>query len=251
MNPKRVPFTVLATMICLVISFNSTPSDTALPDPYRLPDSVSESQDMRDMAKWVVQTRPEPRRFHAITAENLESALAREPGELLHVFPEERGMAARRELLVGLPYGSQIWKVSQKHNVDGLLVAAIVEAESRFSPHAVSPRGAVGLMQLIPSTGGLYGSSNLLDPSTNLEAGTRYLSWLLREFDGDLELALAAYNAGPATVVRYDGVPPYRETRRYVTRVLSLYRRHSETVWKRAGWGRDPFAALPAVKSAG
>ncbi|HET9229227.1 MAG TPA: hypothetical protein VFR31_21285, partial [Thermoanaerobaculia bacterium] len=84
MNPKRVPFTVLSTMICLVIYFNSTPSDTALPDPYRLPDSVSESQDMRDMAKWVVQTRPEPRRFHAITAENLESALAREPGELLH-----------------------------------------------------------------------------------------------------------------------------------------------------------------------
>ncbi|HET9228857.1 MAG TPA: lytic transglycosylase domain-containing protein, partial [Thermoanaerobaculia bacterium] len=217
----------------------------------RLPDSVSESQDMRDMARWVVQTRPEPRRFHAITAEDLESALAREPGELLDVFPEERGMAARRELLVGLPYGSQIWKVSRKHNVDGLLVAAIVEAESRFSPHAVSPRGAVGLMQLIPSTGSLYGSPDLLDPSTNLDAGTRYLSWLLREFDGDLELALAAYNAGPATVVRYDGIPPFRETRRYVTRVLSLYRRHSETVWKRAGWGRDPFTALPAVKSAG
>ena len=251
MNPKRVPFTVLATMICLVIAFQSTPSDTALPDPLRLPDSASESQQMEDLAKWVVQTRPEPRRFQAITSADLDAALAGEPGELLEVFPEEKGMAARRELLVGLPYGSQIWKASQKHNVDGLLVAAVVEAESRFTPHAVSPKGAVGLMQLLPSTGGLYGSPDLLDPSTNLEVGTRYLSWLLREFDGDLERALAAYNAGPATVVRYNGVPPFRETRRYVHKVLGLYRRHSETVWKRAGWGRDPFAALPAVKSAG
>lgn len=251
MNPKRVPFTVLATMICLVISFNSTPSDTALPDPYRLPDSAPESQKLQDLAKWVVQTRPEPRRFHAITSADLDAALASEPGELLEVLPAERGAAARRELLVGLPYGSQIWKASQKHNVDGLLVAAIVEAESRFSPGAVSPRGAVGLMQLLPSTGGLYGSPDLLDPSTNLEVGTRYLSWLLREFDGDLERALAAYNAGPAVVARYGGVPPYRETRRYVRKVLALYRGHSETVWKRAGWGRDPFAALPAVKSAG
>ena len=251
MNPKRVPFTVLATMICLVIAFQSTPSDTALPDPLRLPDSASESQQMEDLAKWVVQTRPEPRRFQAITSADLDAALAGEPGELLEVFPEEKGMAARRELLVGLPYGSQIWKASQKHNVDGLLVAAVVEAESRFTPHAVSPKGAVGLMQLLPSTGGLYGSPDLLDPSTNLEVGTRYLSWLLREFDGDLERALAAYNAGPATVGRYNGVPPFRETRRYVHKVLGLYRRHSETVWKRAGWGRDPFAALPAVKSAG
>lgn len=255
MNPKRVPFTVLATMMFLVISFNSTPSDTASPDPFRLPDSASQARDLQDLARWVVQTRPEPRRFQAITSADLNAALAGEPGELLEVFPAERGEAARRELLVGLPYGSQIWKTSQKHNVDGLLVAAIVEAESRFSPRAVSPKGAVGLMQLLPSTGTLYGSPDLLDPSTNLEAGTRYLSWLLREFDGDLERALAAYNAGPATVLRYDGVPPYRETRRYVRKVLALYRGHSETVWKRAGWGRDPFAALPpissAVKSAG
>lgn len=250
MNPKRVPFTVLATMICLVLSFNSTPSDTAPPDPNRLPDSAPESQQLQDLAKWVVQTRPEPRRFQAITADDLESALAREPGELLDVFPQERGMAARRELLVGLPYGSQIWQASRKHNVDGLLVAAIVEAESRFSSHAVSHRGAVGLMQVVPATAGHYGSPDLLDPSMNLEVGTRYLSRLLREFDGDLELALAAYNAGPGAVVRYDGVPPYRETRRYVAKVLSLYRRHSETVWKRAGWGRDPFAALPAASSA-
>lgn len=255
MNPKRVPFTVLATMMFLVISFNSTPSDTALPDPFRLPDSPPESQALQDLAKWVVQSRPDSGRFHAFTQGDLDAALATARGERapskLEAFPEGEAEAARREVLVGLPYGSQIWRTSQKHSVDGLLVAAIVEAESRFSPHAVSPKGATGLMQLLPSTGGIYGTPDLLDPNTNLEVGTRYLSWLLREFDGDVERALAAYNAGPATVVRYNGVPPYRETRQYVRKVLAIYRGHSETVWKRAGWGRDPFVALPAVKSAG
>lgn len=253
MNPKRVPFTVLATMMFLVIAFNSTPSDTAIPDPFRLPDSPSESQDLQDLAKWVVQSRPSS--FHAITEGDLDAALATARGERapseMEAFPEKDAEAARREVLVKLPYGSQIWRTAQKHSVDGLLVAAIVEAESRFSPHAISPKGALGLMQILPSTGSLYGTSDLLDPYTNLEAGTRYLSWLLREFDGDLERTLAAYNAGPATVARYGGIPPYRETRQYVRKVLAIYRGHSETAWKRAGWGRDPFVALPAVKSAG
>ena len=248
MNPKRVPFTVLATMMFLVVSFNSTPSDTAIPDPFRLPDSPPESQALQDLAKWVVQSRPQPidtGRLHAITESDLDAALSE-----MEVSPEEDAEAARREVLVKLPYGSQIWRTAQKHHVDGLLVAAIVEAESGFTPYAVSPKGAVGLMQLLPSTGGTYGTPDLFEPSANLEVGTRYLAWLLREFDGDLERTLAAYNAGPATVARYNGVPPYRETRKYVRKVLAIYRGHSETVWKRAGWGRDPFVALP-VKSAG
>jgi soluble lytic murein transglycosylase-like protein len=250
MNPKRVPFTVLATMMFLVIAFNSTPSDTAIPDPFRLPDSPPESQALQDLAKWVVQSRPDAGRFHAFTQGDLDAALSNQPSEM-EAFPEKDGEAARREVLVGLPYGSQIWRAARKHRVDGLLVAAIVEAESGFTPDAVSPKGAVGLMQLLPSTGSLYGTPDLLEPSTNLEVGTRYLSWLLREFDGDLERVLAAYNAGPATVARYNGVPPFRETRQYVRKVLAIYRGHSETVWKRAGWGRDPFVALPAAKSAG
>ena len=236
MNPKRVPFTVLATMMFLVISFNSTPSDTAIPDPFRLPDSPPESQALQDLAKWVVQSRPSTRSFHAFTQNDLDAALANDPSEM-EAYPEKGAEAARREVLVGLPYGSQIWRTAQKHDVDGLLVAAIVEAESGFTPDAVSPKGAVGLMQLLPSTGGLYGTPDLLDPFTNLDVGTRYLSWLLREFDGDLERALAAYNAGPATVARYNGVPPFRETRQYVRKVLAIYRGHSETVWKRAGCG--------------
>lgn len=260
MNPKRVPFTVLATMMFLALALTSIPSDTADPDPFRLPDPPPESQALRDLAKWAVQSRtgsfpsllsPGTGRRPAVTSDDLAAALAAPPGELFEVLPVAKGDAARRELLVGLPYGSQIWRSAQKHGVDGLLVAAIVETESRFTPDAVSPRGAVGLMQILPSTGGLYGSPDLYDPSANLDAGTRYFARLLREFDGDLERALAGYNAGPAAVVRHGGVPPFRETRQYVRKVLKLYRGHSEVVWKRAGWGRDPFAALPAVKSAG
>ena len=248
MKPRRVPFTVLATMTFLVISFNSTPSDTALPDPLRLPDSPSESEALRDLARWVVQSRPGAGRFHAVTPADLEAALSARPRRI-ELFPEQEGDAARRAVLMDLPYGSQIWKACQKHKVDGLLVAAIVEAESGFTPDAVSPKGAVGLMQVLPSTGGHYGSADLYDPSANLDVGSRYLAWLLKEFDGDLERAVAAYNAGPAAVIRYGGVPPFAETRRYVHKVLGLYRERSETVWKKAGWGRDPFAALP--KAAG
>jgi soluble lytic murein transglycosylase-like protein len=242
MNPRRVPFTVSATMIFLAISFNSTPSDTAISDPYRIPNPPPEGQAIRDLARWAVRSRMEEGRPRAVTRRDLDAALTRRPQRLGLLSPEAND-AARREQLVGLPFGSEIWRISQRHGVDGLLVASIVQVESGFTRDAVSPRGATGLMQVLPSTGGLSGG-DLNDPHVNLEVGCRYLGQLLRDFDGDLERAVAAYNAGPATVVRYGGVPPFRETREYVRRVLELYRKKSDAAWERAGAGRDPFAAL-------
>lgn len=244
MKPRRVPFTVSATMLFLVIAFNSTPSDTAIPDPYRIPNPPPQDQGLRDLAKWVVQSRGErPRVF---TTSDLDAALTRTPQRLGLLSPEA-GEAARREQLAGLPYGPEIWRIAQRRGVDSLLVASIVQVESRFSRNALSPRGAMGLMQVLPSTGELYGVSDLErlnDPHVNLDVGCRYLGRLLRDFDGDLERAVAAYNAGPATVVRYGGVPPFRETKAYVRRVLELYRERSDAAWERAGAGRDPFAPL-------
>jgi soluble lytic murein transglycosylase-like protein len=111
--------------------------------------------------------------------------------------------------------------------VDGLLVAAIVSVESRFTPEAVSPRGARGLMQVRPAVGQAYGAKDLFDPFANVDVGSRYFSSLMKDYDGDLELTLAAYNAGPAAVARYGRVPPYRETRAYVRKVLARYEEYS------------------------
>jgi soluble lytic murein transglycosylase-like protein len=246
MRPRRVPFTVSATMLFLVVTFNSTPSDTAIPDPYRIPNPPQESQAIQDLAKWVVQSRGE--RPGIVTQGDLDAALTEKPQKLGLLSPEADNIAdaARREQLVGLPYGPEIWRIAQRRGVDSLLVASIVQVESRFAHNAVSPRGAVGLMQVLPSTGELYGAADLNDPHVNLDVGCRYLGRLLKDFDGDVERAVAAYNAGPATVVRYNGVPPFRETREYVRRVLGLYRERSDAAWERAGAGRDPFAPLRA-----
>jgi soluble lytic murein transglycosylase-like protein len=249
MKPKRVPFTVSATMLFLVIAFNSTPSDTAIPDPYRIPNPPPEGQAIRDLARWVVQSRG--KRPRVFTPRDLDAALNRRPQQL-GLLLQESSAAARRELLVRLPYGSEIWRISQRHGVDGLLVASIVQVESGFTRDAVSPRGAVGLMQVLPSTGELYGVADLNhlnEPPVNLDVGCRYLGRLLRDFDGDVERTVAAYNAGPATVVRYGGVPPFRETKEYVRRVLEIYRQRSDAAWERAGAGRDPFAPLEASKA--
>lgn len=253
MRPRRVPFTVSATMMFLVIAFNSTPSDTAIPDPYRFPNPPQEDRAIQDLAKWVLQSRGE--RPGLFTQGDLDSALSQKPQKLGLLSPEADTIAtiadaARREQLAGLPYGPEIWRIAQRRGVDSLLVASIVQVESRFAHNVVSPRGAVGLMQVLPSTGQLYGVADLAtldDPHVNLDVGCRYLGRLLKDFDGDLERAVAAYNAGPATVVRYNGVPPFRETREYVRRVLELYRERSDAAWERAGAGRDPFAPLKAA----
>jgi soluble lytic murein transglycosylase-like protein len=234
MKPKRVPFTVSVTMIFLVLSINSTPSDTAIRDPSR-----------------ILQSRAADERPRVITARDLDAALTGRPQRLGLLSPDahepDAHEAARRELLAGLPYGPEIWKISRRHGVDPLLVASIVQIESGFTRDAVSPRGAVGLMQVMPATGETYGIAELNDPNANLDAGCRYLRGLLRDFDGDMERAVAAYNAGPATVVRYGGVPPFRETQAYVAKVLELYRQRSDAAW--AGAQRDPFAVLTRTGS--
>ena len=113
---------------------------------------------------------------------------------------------------------------ARRHGLDPDLVVAVAAVESGFRPTAVSPKGAQGVMQLMPGTARDLGVSDPLDPAANVDAGTRYLRDLLARFDGDLSKALAAYNAGPGAVARHQGVPPYRETRDYVKKVLRRYR---------------------------
>lgn len=118
-----------------------------------------------------------------------------------------------------VPFDHLIQPIADRHGVEPALVRAVVETESGFAPRARSPRGAMGLMQLMPQTARQYSLANPFDPSANLETGVRHLKSLLGRYD--MRSALAAYNAGEAAVRRFQGVPPFRETQDYVTRVLS------------------------------
>lgn len=118
------------------------------------------------------------------------------------------------------PYGEIIAAVSQAHGVDPMLVRALIQVESNYKPRARSPRGAMGLMQLMPSTAREYKVRNPFDPRANIEGGIRHLKTLIDRFG--VELALAAYNAGEGAVKKFNGIPPYRETRNYVSKILSL-----------------------------
>ncbi len=120
------------------------------------------------------------------------------------------------------PFDELILENARKNGVRPDLVRAVVQVESAFDPNAQSPKGAAGLMQLMPATMREFGVRNAFDPAENVRAGTAYLRQLLDRYGGDEELALAAYNAGPTAVDRHDGVPPYSETQNYVKRVGTL-----------------------------
>jgi len=123
---------------------------------------------------------------------------------------------------VGVPYGEIIDKVAAEQGVNAKLVRALVQVESAYQPRARSPKGAMGLMQLMPATARQYGVADPYDPASNIEAGIKHLKSLLQRFPKSVALALATYNAGEGAVTRFNAIPPYAETRNYVTRILSL-----------------------------
>ena len=144
-----------------------------------------------------------------------------EPPVVQPASPPERFES--RSLMAGMagtPYGDIIASVSAAHGVDPMLVRALIQVESGYRPRARSSKGAMGLMQLMPSTARAYKVRNPFEPKANIEGGIRHLKSLIDRFG--VEIALAAYNAGEGAVRKFKGIPPYRETRNYVTRILSL-----------------------------
>ena len=143
--------------------------------------------------------------------------------DVVAIEPEEIFVPAPRMPLAQAPYGELIQNAAQKYGVDADLVFSVITAESNFNPHAVSRRGARGLMQLLPSTATRLGVRDIFDPAQNIDAGTRYLHELLAIYRGDLVLTVAAYNAGPGALQKYGRVPPYRETQSYIRAIRKTY----------------------------
>ena len=125
-------------------------------------------------------------------------------------------------------YNELIVAAARHFDVDAALVSAVIKAESDYDAKTLSHKGARGLMQLMPATAARFGVSNSFDPEENIYAGTRYLHWLLQTFDGNADLAVAAYNAGEGNIWKYDGVPPFRETVNYINRIAAHIRRADE-----------------------
>lgn len=217
--------------ICLtIVAVNAPPSSPSQWGERPEPPDLEAVRVLEELAQWV--------RGEGLTdsAEGLRETdltgtvrLRRRSFDLFRTYAD---VEERQELLGSLPYGDLLNRAAERHSVDGLLLAAVMQAESGFDAEAVSPQGAIGLMQVMPDTADLYRITEPGDPRANVEVGARYLAWLLERFDGDLELALAGYNAGPGNVDRFGGMPPFRETRSYVNRVLGHYVGHHQEVWR-------------------
>ncbi len=116
-----------------------------------------------------------------------------------------------------------IFRAGEREGVDPRFIHAVIQQESKYDPKAASHAGARGLMQLMPATAKRFDCNDTTDQACNVEAGTKYLAWLLKRFDGDVKLALAGYNAGEGAVDKYEGVPPYPETQKYVNKIVANY----------------------------
>lgn len=157
----------------------------------------------------------------ATVEEKTADKLAEDAGKKNHVVKaslKKETVAARKSA-----YTDLVEEKAKKHNVDPKLVKSVIRAESNWNSRAVSPKGAMGLMQLMPQTAQLMGVGNAFDPEENIEGGVKYLRYLLGRFNGNLTLALAAYNAGPKAVERKGGVPGIPETVNYVQKVMGDY----------------------------
>ena len=158
----------------------------------------------------------------AVTA--APAAIAQAPQQILQVAEDAKQQFFTKEV----PFGSIIYQEAKKNNLRPELVAAVIQQESKFKPTARSHMGAQGLMQLVPKTGRWMGATNLMNPAQNIQAGAKYLRYLHDQFNGNETKVIAAYNAGEGNVRRFGGIPPFRETQKYVSNVRNFQQQYSD-----------------------
>lgn len=226
----RVPLLAAVSVGSLALSFSSWPSIPSVREVAR-----RQARDLQTF--WSSLNHPytpelPQQEFHLLEEDTVAVVLSEEP-QTFELFGPMEKRAGKATLPMEIPFRAAIERTAERYELDSLLLAAVVEAESNFNPRVVSPRGAVGLTQVMPMTAFPHAGDetvDLHDPEVNLDAGARYLRWLLDQYEGNTELALAAYNAGPGNVARYRGVPPFSETRGFVRKVMSLYEGHQQVV---------------------
>lgn len=228
MQISSIRFKTLVLLHIALLGFipaSSAPLNQQVIDWVGMAPDLEEMELLEELDGWLTSTA-------SVTPDRSLSQTIRDQPSSFDFFRSFHEEDVRYESLEDMPFGEQIRHAADSYGIDGFLVAAVVEAESSFNPNAVSHRGAVGLMQVLPTTARAEDPEILKDPRLNIQHGTRYLRQLLELYEGDLELALAAYNAGPTNVRRYGGMPPFRETQRYVEKVLNLYVEHHRGVWQ-------------------
>lgn len=221
-NTWRGSVAATAVAAFLALTLTSTPSISSIATTPTLGDL--------DRPPLGISKGPQSRALSFFKAESRDQVGTPLAEVAFDAAPNPRAARLQQRFVANLPHGRAIEDAARKSGLDSLLIASVAEAESGFESSAVSIRGAVGLMQILPETAAMFGVERLDEPSANLQAGSQYLANLLAQFDGNLEHALAAYNAGPGVVERFGGIPPYRETQAYVRRVLGLYRGHQERI---------------------
>jgi soluble lytic murein transglycosylase-like protein len=191
-----------------------------------LPAAAKRSQTPARQSSLVFWSATE-RRWKPVPSANVRAARSAAE-EVNHLLASTDGLSPALRPVRGRAFSQQeidaaIDQAAARHNVDPSLVRAVIKVESNFNPNAVSRKGAMGLMQLMPQTARRLNVSNPFDPEQNVDAGVRQLKHLMENYGGDVKLTLAAYNAGPGAVARSAGVPHYAETRQYVKRITQLY----------------------------
>jgi soluble lytic murein transglycosylase-like protein len=181
---------------------------------------------IRTRAQIALEIQPDGRRVFVNAEPPAQLRLQKTGSPATIYLPAESSLTGKPRPAVSLDQdGAEriIREAAERHDVDPALIRAVIQTESHWNPSAISRRGAAGLMQLIPGTAERYGVTDVFNPKQNVDAGVRHLRGLLNRYSGNLDLALAAYNAGEGAVARHGGMPPFRETRNYVLKVTNAY----------------------------
>jgi soluble lytic murein transglycosylase-like protein len=195
-----------------------------------IPAGICSSQHM------ALQMAPPPAAAVAPDIDRKHTELIRYFLPLQGIFFKDAPSGAEKAPAGAPPFNRSILRAAQTYKVDAALIRAIIFAESNYNPQAVSRAGARGLMQLMPTTARWLGVEDPFDPELNIDGGVRYFKRLLDRFDGDVELALAAYNAGSRYVRHYGGVPPFKATRLYIKKVLKYHQKYRQEMGRRVDY---------------